>query len=175
MILNKFYLQIYKGTCRSKHVNPKVQDTRIICSRLHLIVLTPCCPITFSIAMCAMSKTQCTLPVGKLVPLPVPPWPWSHISTDFLTALPNYQSHISNHWLAFQVHPPDTLAWTAYSLSHSITPLWIHFPLFHYFDWFWIDSVFRFASATAVCHELGVFSWSITFLDCVFVLLFGFF
>ncbi len=35
-----------------------------------------------------MSKTPCHLPVGKLVPLPVPRRPWSHIGVDFVTDLP---------------------------------------------------------------------------------------
>ncbi len=41
-----------------------------------------------SCSVCAMSKTPRHLPVGKLVPLPVPRRPWSHIGVDFVTDLP---------------------------------------------------------------------------------------
>ncbi|MGL4646576.1 MAG: RNase H-like domain-containing protein, partial [Cetobacterium sp.] len=37
---------------------------------------------------CAMAKVPRHLPVGKLVPLPVPRRPWSHLGIDFLTDLP---------------------------------------------------------------------------------------
>jgi len=37
---------------------------------------------------CVMSKVPRNLPVGKLVPLPVPNRPWSHIGVDFVTDLP---------------------------------------------------------------------------------------
>ncbi len=42
-----------------------------------------------SCSVCAMSKTPRHFPVGKLVPLPVPRRPWSHIGIDFVTDLPN--------------------------------------------------------------------------------------
>ncbi|GAA6095284.1 receptor-type tyrosine-protein phosphatase gamma-like, partial [Tachysurus ichikawai] len=38
--------------------------------------------------ICAISKTPRHLPVGKLIPLPTPQWPWSHIGIDFVTDLP---------------------------------------------------------------------------------------
>ncbi len=41
-----------------------------------------------SCSVCAMSKTPRHLPIGKLVPLPVPRRPWSHIGVDFVTDLP---------------------------------------------------------------------------------------
>ncbi|KAK3547941.1 hypothetical protein QTP70_001326 [Hemibagrus guttatus] len=37
---------------------------------------------------CAMSKNPRHLPSGKLLPLPVPDRPWSHLGVDFLTELP---------------------------------------------------------------------------------------
>ncbi|KAI2668509.1 Transposon Tf2-8 polyprotein [Labeo rohita] len=42
-----------------------------------------------SCSVCAMSNTPCQLPTGKLVPLPIPQRPWSHIGVDFVTDLPN--------------------------------------------------------------------------------------
>ncbi len=41
------------------------------------------CPV------CAISKTPHHLPAGKLVPLPIPRHPWSHVGVDFVTDLPN--------------------------------------------------------------------------------------
>ncbi len=41
-----------------------------------------------SCSVCAMSSTPHHLPVGKLVPLPFPRWPWSHMGLDFVTDLP---------------------------------------------------------------------------------------
>ncbi|KAL0165649.1 hypothetical protein M9458_037493 [Cirrhinus mrigala] len=40
-------------------------------------------------ADCAMAKTPRHLPTGKLLPLPVPRRPWSHLGVDFATGLPN--------------------------------------------------------------------------------------
>ncbi|KAK1805701.1 hypothetical protein P4O66_001965 [Electrophorus voltai] len=37
---------------------------------------------------CARSKTPCMPPVGKLLPLPTPLRPWSHLTVDFVTDLP---------------------------------------------------------------------------------------
>ncbi|KAK3510289.1 hypothetical protein QTP70_033153 [Hemibagrus guttatus] len=37
---------------------------------------------------CAMAKTPRHLPSGKLLPLPVPNRPWSHLGVDFITDLP---------------------------------------------------------------------------------------
>ncbi|KAK3546467.1 hypothetical protein QTP70_026322 [Hemibagrus guttatus] len=37
---------------------------------------------------CAMSKSPRHLPSGKLLPLPVPNRPWSHLGVDFITDLP---------------------------------------------------------------------------------------
>ncbi|KAK3548579.1 hypothetical protein QTP70_014500 [Hemibagrus guttatus] len=37
---------------------------------------------------CAMSKSPRHLPSGKLLPLPVPNHPWSHLGVDFITDLP---------------------------------------------------------------------------------------
>ncbi|MCI4379625.1 hypothetical protein PGIGA_G00230380, partial [Pangasianodon gigas] len=37
---------------------------------------------------CAMSKTPRHLTSGKLLPLPVPHHPWSHLGVDFITDLP---------------------------------------------------------------------------------------
>ncbi len=38
---------------------------------------------------CAISKSPCHLPAGKLLPLPIPNWPWSHLGVDFITDLPD--------------------------------------------------------------------------------------
>ncbi len=40
-----------------------------------------------SCSVCAMSSTPRHLPVGKLVPLPIPRQPWSHMGIDFVTDL----------------------------------------------------------------------------------------
>ncbi len=40
-------------------------------------------------SVCAISKSPHHLPAGKLVPLPIPRHPWSHVGVDFVTDLPN--------------------------------------------------------------------------------------
>ncbi|KAL0172909.1 hypothetical protein M9458_033220, partial [Cirrhinus mrigala] len=42
-----------------------------------------------SCSVCAMSNTPRHLPTEKLVPLPIPQKPWSHIGVNFVTDLPN--------------------------------------------------------------------------------------
>ncbi|KAK3566894.1 hypothetical protein QTP86_004753 [Hemibagrus guttatus] len=42
---------------------------------------------------CALSKDPCHLPSGKLLPLPVPSCPWSHLVVDFVTDLPTSRNH----------------------------------------------------------------------------------
>ncbi|KAK3549695.1 hypothetical protein QTP86_007172 [Hemibagrus guttatus] len=42
---------------------------------------------------CAMAKTPRQLPSGKLLPLPVPNRPWSHLGVDFITDLLNSHTH----------------------------------------------------------------------------------
>lgn len=42
---------------------------------------------------CAISRTPRHLPVGKVMPLPIPQRPWSHLGVDFLTDLPNSGEH----------------------------------------------------------------------------------
>ena len=44
-----------------------------------------------SCSTCSQCKTPKTLPAGKLMPLPVPNRPWSHIAVDFVTDLPESQ------------------------------------------------------------------------------------
>lgn len=39
-------------------------------------------------SVCAVATTPRHLPEGKLVPLPIPERPWSHIGIDFMTDLP---------------------------------------------------------------------------------------
>ncbi len=46
-----------------------------------------------SCSVCATSKTPRHLPHGKLVPLPIPRRPWSHIGVDFITDLPRSDSY----------------------------------------------------------------------------------
>uniref|UniRef100_A0A9J7ZGW9 Gypsy retrotransposon integrase-like protein 1 n=1 Tax=Cyprinus carpio carpio TaxID=630221 RepID=A0A9J7ZGW9_CYPCA len=41
--------------------------------------------------ICAQSRTPRQLPAGLLEPLPIPQRPWSHLSIDFVTDLPNSQ------------------------------------------------------------------------------------
>lgn len=61
-----------------------------------------------SCSLCATPKSPCHLPVGKLVPLPVPQRPWSHIAVDFVTALPVSEGHtvilVVVHLQILQVH-----------------------------------------------------------------------
>lgn len=42
---------------------------------------------------CAIAKSPHHLPAGKLLPLPVPKRPWSHLGVDFLTDLPASENH----------------------------------------------------------------------------------
>ncbi|KAK3568755.1 hypothetical protein QTP86_016279 [Hemibagrus guttatus] len=42
---------------------------------------------------CAMSKDPRHLPAGKLLPLPVPSRPWSHLGVNFVTDLPTSREH----------------------------------------------------------------------------------
>ncbi|KAG1954691.1 retrotransposable element [Pimephales promelas] len=44
-------------------------------------------------SVCAMAKVPRRLPEGKLVPLPVPTRLWSHLGVDFVTDLPESDSH----------------------------------------------------------------------------------
>jgi hypothetical protein len=46
-----------------------------------------------SCSVCGQSKAPRHLPRGKLQPLPVPQRPWSHLSVDFLTDLPQSQGN----------------------------------------------------------------------------------
>ena len=48
-----------------------------------------------SCTVCSMCETPHTLPAGKLLPLPVPSGPWSHIAVDFVTDLPDSQQQSS--------------------------------------------------------------------------------
>lgn len=41
-----------------------------------------------SCTACAKAKVSRTFPAGKLMPLPTPQRPWSHLSIDFITDLP---------------------------------------------------------------------------------------
>lgn len=41
-----------------------------------------------SCTVCTQAKVPHTLPASKLMPLPSPQWPWSHITRDFITDLP---------------------------------------------------------------------------------------
>ncbi|KAL0147444.1 hypothetical protein M9458_057253 [Cirrhinus mrigala] len=46
-----------------------------------------------SCSVCAMSNTPRHLSTEKLVPLPIPQRPWSHIGVDFVTNLPNSEGN----------------------------------------------------------------------------------
>lgn len=41
-----------------------------------------------SCSLCATTKSPRELPAGKLMPLPIPQRPWSHVAVDFITDLP---------------------------------------------------------------------------------------
>ncbi len=43
---------------------------------------------------CATSKSPRYLPAGKLLPLPVPNRPWSHLGVDFVTDLPVSEGNV---------------------------------------------------------------------------------
>ncbi|KAL0151694.1 hypothetical protein M9458_052993 [Cirrhinus mrigala] len=56
-----------------------------------------------SCSVCAMSNSPRMLPAGKLVPLPIPERPWSHLGVDFVSDLPSSEGEPSNvpavdHW-----------------------------------------------------------------------------
>ncbi len=44
-------------------------------------------------SVCAITNTPRRLPEGKLVPLPIPNRPWSHLGIDFMTDLPCSDNH----------------------------------------------------------------------------------
>ncbi|KAG1956957.1 retrotransposable element [Pimephales promelas] len=44
-------------------------------------------------SVCAMAKVPRHLPEGKLIPLPIPTRPWSHLGVDFVTDLPRSNNH----------------------------------------------------------------------------------
>ncbi|KAL0195462.1 hypothetical protein M9458_009034, partial [Cirrhinus mrigala] len=46
-----------------------------------------------SCSVCAMSNSPRMLPTGKLVPLPIPERPWSHLGVDFVTDLPSSEGN----------------------------------------------------------------------------------
>ncbi|KAL0162309.1 hypothetical protein M9458_041705, partial [Cirrhinus mrigala] len=46
-----------------------------------------------SCSVCSMSTSPHRLPTGKLLPLPIPQRPWSHIGVDFVTDLPNSEGN----------------------------------------------------------------------------------
>lgn len=49
--------------------------------------------VVTSCAVCTSSKVPCTLPAGKLLPLPIPARPWLHLAVDFIMDLPVSQGH----------------------------------------------------------------------------------
>ncbi|KAL0195101.1 hypothetical protein M9458_008673, partial [Cirrhinus mrigala] len=46
-----------------------------------------------SCSVCAMSNSPHMLPAGKLVPLPIPERPWSHLGVDFVSDLPSSEGN----------------------------------------------------------------------------------
>ncbi|KAI2649864.1 Transposon Tf2-11 polyprotein [Labeo rohita] len=46
-----------------------------------------------SCSVCAKSNSPRQLPTGKLVPLPIPERPWSHLGVDFITDLPESEGN----------------------------------------------------------------------------------
>ncbi|KAI2660106.1 Transposon Tf2-8 polyprotein [Labeo rohita] len=46
-----------------------------------------------SCSVCARSNSPRQLPTGKLVPLPIPQRPWSHLGVDFITDLPDSEGN----------------------------------------------------------------------------------
>ncbi len=80
-----------------------------------------------SCSVCAISKTPRHLPAGKLVPLPVPQRPWSHIGVDFITDLPNSEGHVRAHGSGpflqgLPVNPPERSIHSTRDGRKSIPP-----------------------------------------------------
>ncbi|KAK3528837.1 hypothetical protein QTP70_011760 [Hemibagrus guttatus] len=65
---------------------------------------------------CAMSKSPRHLPAGKLLPLPVPTRPWSHLGVDFIVDLPDSEGsletaeHLFNHVFRYYGLPEDIVS-----------------------------------------------------------------
>ncbi|KAL0164904.1 hypothetical protein M9458_040657, partial [Cirrhinus mrigala] len=80
----------YWTSLRTRHLAPRStpvgarQDTRETLRRDVQLYVQAC-------NICARSKTTNTPSTGELQPLPIPKRPWSHISIDFVTGLPESQ------------------------------------------------------------------------------------
>ncbi|KAI4889192.1 hypothetical protein NFI96_012963 [Prochilodus magdalenae] len=51
-----------------------------------------------SCSTCSQCKTPRALPAGKLMPLPIPARPWSHLAVDFVTDLPDSEGKHRNSY-----------------------------------------------------------------------------
>lgn len=91
-----FWIYTFKGT-ESSGVNEDIDFLPFLqwfilccctCSFSYCVhcIVTPC-------STCARSKVPWTLLAGKLNPLPIPELPWSHLSIDFITNLPESQGN----------------------------------------------------------------------------------
>ncbi len=82
---------------------------------------------------CAISKSSRHLPAGKILPLPIPNHPWSHLGVDFITDLPVSDgntcrvilvtTHLSHHWPFLQVLSPHTSRRPSHGHADSWTPV----------------------------------------------------
>ncbi|KAI2653738.1 Transposon Tf2-11 polyprotein [Labeo rohita] len=79
-----------------------------------------------SCSVCAMSNSPHMLPTGKLVPLPIPERPWSHLGVDYVTDLPSSEGNtcvlvIVDHFSkACKFVPPKGLSTAAEHLFHQV-------------------------------------------------------
>ncbi len=73
---------------------------------------------------CAIAKSPCHLPSGKLLLLPVPNRPWSHLGMDFITDLPVSDGNIcvSSGWPFLQILSPSP----PQESSHGYGDCWTH-------------------------------------------------
>ncbi|KAI2667105.1 Transposon Tf2-8 polyprotein [Labeo rohita] len=88
-----------------------------------------------SCSVCAMSTSPCQLPTGKLVPLPIPQRPWSHIGVDFVTDLPNSEGNtcvlviVGRFSKSCKFFPPKGLPTALETAEHLFQQVFRHFGL----------------------------------------------
>ncbi|KAL0148322.1 hypothetical protein M9458_056384, partial [Cirrhinus mrigala] len=73
-----------------------------------------------SCSVCAMSTSPRQLPTGKLVPLPIPQRPWSHIGVDFVTDLPAAEGNACILGLPTAMETAETLFQHLFGLPEEI-------------------------------------------------------
>ncbi|KAI2647453.1 Transposon Tf2-9 polyprotein [Labeo rohita] len=87
--VNPFWAQL--TTLRALDTQAAVGPSR----SYNLVTGGTVCTIRYvqSCSVCAKSNCPCQLPTGKLVPLPIPQRPWSHLGVDFITDLPSSEGN----------------------------------------------------------------------------------